>query len=801
MRIREWIDGWARKVFPAPEENSGARAEGQGAIRYQREVPAMLEVVARHPGGGTLFRLPDNLGQFPVPHVFTFSGVTDLASRIYRPSDEALRASLANARYMLNDPTITECLEQRYRATCLLDWSIEPPEGAGDAEAKIARILGRLLRRIPRFMQYRESLLRAIWYGRAAVVHRWGWTTVEGRPYLTVVSWYPLSGDKLVFRWDENARREELGIKLNPATPMMSDAGPSLLREAIRSQTEVTSMGPAYFLKPWERSLVAVHKHILEDAPYECPEMAGSRHGIGIRSRIYWLWYQKQEILSFLMEFLERSAFGFEIWGYPAGSKEAEERVRQAATQRIGEHRNVVLVPQWPDSAGFGGFNYQRIEPSMAGAEAARVIVEYFSHVIKRYILGQTLTSEAANTGLGSNLGEIHLATFQQIVRYDARNLEESITTDLVRPLLEHNFPEFAEEDFRFVIKTEDENVSERLELLERAYRMGLAVKADDIRKLVGISPPGPEDEVVQLPGEGAEPQSSLPFQYARDDGIEYALPKGLPANPHPMQVVHLKEGSYIWAPSKRNSKVYRWQSLEEGTQHRLFVSPVVEGKKTAQEALEGIQSETHQKAVQKYHRILGMADLHPTTVHDVVGQFGEPEHSFMATFEKFEKDKLTLAACTMGLVSEKPQLGVAMFERISRHRKYGMLTARIARPLEDIDKVMREVQEKTGIYGWTVVPFDGFFEIVLCANQKQLKLAHDTIAAGFPDCKVRRRGGELRYIGHDSDRQQAAQEYIRHIREIAGSRAGRYLRLVAHNIPPKLLSDLAQEERSETNG
>jgi len=250
--------------------------------------------------------------------------------------------------------------------------------------------------------------------------------------------------------------------------------------------------------------------------------------------------------------------------------------------------------------------------------------------------------------------------------------------------------------------KSQDENVSERLDLLERAYRMGLAIKAEEVRKLVGLTPPGPDDEVLQLPGQAADQQGPLPFPYEHEGAtaVEYALPPGLPPNPHPMQVVHLKEGSYIWAPSQRNPEVFRWQSLEEAMQHRLFVSPVVEGKKTAQEALEGIKSETHQKAVQKYHRILGMADLHPTTVHDAVGQFGEPEHSFMATFEKFEKDKLTLAACTMGLVSEKPQLGVAMFERIPRLRKYGMLTARIAQPLEEIDKVMRQVQEKTGIYG-----------------------------------------------------------------------------------------------------
>ncbi|MBC7353285.1 MAG: hypothetical protein H5U08_13060 [Thermogutta sp.] len=332
---------------------------------------------------------------------------------------------------------------------------------------------------------------------------------------------------------------------------------------------------------------------------------------------------------------------------------------------------------------------------------------------------------------------------------------------------------------------------------------MGLAIQADEVRKLVGLTAPGPDDEVLQLAGQGGAEQGAPPFPYEREGAtvVEYALPPGLPPNPHPMQVVHLKEGSYIWAPSKKNPEVFRWQSLEEAMQHRLFVSPVVEGKKTAQEALEGIKSETHQKAVQKYHRILGMADLHPTTVHDAVGQFGEPEHSFMATFEKFEKDKLTLAACTMGLVSEKPQLGVAMFERIPRQRKFGMLTARIAKPLEEIDKVMREVQEKTGIYGWTVVPYEGFYEIVLCANQKQLKFTHDTIKEAFPDSKVRRRGGVLYFIGHDSDRTEAAKVYISEILRIAGPDAEKFLRLVAHNVPAEVFSELAQEKGSQTNG
>jgi hypothetical protein len=323
---------------------------------------------------------------------------------------------------------------------------------------------------------------------------------------------------------------------------------------------------------------------------------------------------------------------------------------------------------------------------------------------------------------------------------------------------------------------------------------MVLAIKADEVRALVGATAPGPDDEVLQLPGQAGAEQGAPPFQYEREGAtaVEYALPPGLPPNPHPMQVVHLKEGSYIWAPSKKNPEVFRWQSLQEAMQHRLFVSPVVEGKKTAQEALEGIKSETHQKAVQKYHRILGMADLHPTTVHDAVGQFGEPEHSFMATFGKFEKDKLTLAACTMGLVSEKPQLGVAMFERIPRLRKYGMLTARIAQPLEEIDKVMRQVQEKTGIYGWTVVPYEGFFEIVLCADKDQLDVAKKDIQENFRGSKLKKYGGKLHYLGED-DRDQAAKTYIKNIVAIAGDKAKYYLKLVSHNVPEEVFTQLAQ--------
>ena len=40
-----------------------------------------------------------------------------------------------------------------------------------------------------------------------------------------------------------------------------------------------------------------------------------------------------------------------------------------------------------------------------------------------------------AYLGLGSNLASVHLDTYLQIIKYDATNLEETITTDLVKVL------------------------------------------------------------------------------------------------------------------------------------------------------------------------------------------------------------------------------------------------------------------------------------------------------------------------------------------------------------------------------
>lgn len=365
-------------------------------------------------------------------------------ARTFPHPDEALRHRIDNARFMRNECSIMECLETRQRSSALLPWRLVPEREGDPAEQELAAELTTLVRRLPRFLEYRRNLLEALWYGRYAVTHVWEPVEVAGKRRYAIVDWEPRCGDKLVFRSPrQHPEGDPRGVGIRVAKPP-GEATPN------RDRYVRTNEGWVYFLSREERPLLALHQHLIEDGPPEEHALSGSRFGVGIRSRVYWSWYALQECLSYLMEFLERSALGIEIWSYPSGNAEAEKATRKAAQERIGGGRSIVLVPKPPGDQA-QQFGVQHIEPGLAGAEALQsVITDYFSRKIKRYVLGQTLTSETDATGLGSGVARAHQSTFDDVVAYDAQKLAETLTSDLVEPLKTFNFPDAKGASVRF---------------------------------------------------------------------------------------------------------------------------------------------------------------------------------------------------------------------------------------------------------------------------------------------------------------------------------------------------------------
>ena len=418
-----------------------------------------------------------------------------------------------------------ECLEHRIRLSSGAGWHLEPEDETSQEQKELCLSLTRIIKRMRRFTEMRRVLMEAIWYGRYAVQYRWRDVRIAGRNYRMPfraaneegTGWLPIHGDKLVFRYDPDSplygpNKELLG-------PIGVNVNLAFVPERIRPYIHQSENHMAYFAPLWQRRMFCIHKHQIEDAPFEEPLQGGTLHGVGIRSRIYWEWFQKQEVLGFLMDFVERSSLGIEIWEYPAGNPEAEQKCRDASSRRSGSNKNVVLFPK-PLGEDSQYFDVRHVEPGVAGAQALQELIEkYFGHRIKRYILGQTLSSEADSTGLGSGVADAHLDTLMQIIRYDTDNLDETLTNEFVEPLKEANFPHASDIHIKFVSEIDEPDMDRKLEAFSKAYEMGARLREADVLEMIGASVPQADD--VVLSNKGQEPSQGMPGDESQPDSNE----------------------------------------------------------------------------------------------------------------------------------------------------------------------------------------------------------------------------------------------------------------------------------------
>ncbi len=470
---------------------------------------------------------PPNFGQNPVPHIFTVVGRQGMVARAYsNHHDEALFHDYKNARIMRNEPAIMECLEARMRCVAMLPYHIQPVyrdkqkykdpqrqffadnltrrlkprQSKWDAE-EVASKLTEIIAHTPNFMKMRYCLADSLWYGRYGTTMQYGCRMIGGHNRIFLKRWEPRHGDKLVFRYDDGTGQydpDQVGIRVGP--------GYDLDRTFIdfagheRRKVEATEQGLVYWFDGKERKGLVVHKHIIEDADFYEPEKAGAIHGIGIRSRIYWTWWAYQECLKLLLEYTERSALGIEIWRYPAHNNEAKKRAETAAKEKGSGGRSILLVPV-PAGEDAQLYGVEIVEPGLGGiSELKDILQTFFGHKIKRYIMGQTLTSEAEGTGMGSGVADAHMATLHDINKFDAINEEETLTVDFLRVLQLANFPGSDDIWLQFHIDTESDDSQRKLDAYQAAWNMGAELKANDIYDIIGSSKPTEDDEVLKNP-------------------------------------------------------------------------------------------------------------------------------------------------------------------------------------------------------------------------------------------------------------------------------------------------------------
>lgn len=504
---------------------------------------------------------PPNNGKPVIYHIDSFvSQLYKYSTRLYLNPDEAYRQSREQARAMRRDPVIMQPLRQRQLATALLDFQIQPEDDSDPIQKFVCEELTSCIKRIPYFLKMKMALLEAVWFGRYAAALQYQYC--DDGETLDVKSWTPYHGDKLAFEQDTG----NVGIFLGGQSYLEDGTD---LRFGPESRVRMFSQS--------ERDSLIIHKHEVEDGDFFEPEAAGGIHGIGLRTRVYWPWWIKQTTFQWLMTFMERAGLGVSIWYFQQGNDADYKSTKESAEKLSSD--SVILAPV-PYGSEKPFKRYERVEPGMGGAQLFKDILDdTLGGQIRGMIVGQEATSQKVSTGLGSEIAKVQQDTFQQIVEYDAINLSETITQDLVRILADWNFRGIDwTPRFELVVKKVDPK--QFLEAAKMFQDMGGTVGEDQLREVIGLPAPGPEEKVlspapqVQQPGGvGAEgegnpqhaPGSSWgnPQEDAQDQAGEEVEPRNgddvdLPDGEYDIE--HVREAMKAARGKGKPAKFARWK-------------------------------------------------------------------------------------------------------------------------------------------------------------------------------------------------------------------------------------------------
>jgi phage gp29-like protein len=423
------------------------------------------------------FAMPPFLGPiFRQQDLFAARPILNERAVFYNP-DEAVRRSRQEAEKMLMDLSIQQPLSERKTAVAHLPWHLVPENRTDPAHVKMASDLTAIVLRTPRFIGYLQVLLDAVFHGRSATQNTYGWGRAAGRTAFVIKDWIPIHGDTLVFGYDGG-----LGARVG------------LVQEPLEQRVEFSVEGRIIRLTPFERLYFCAHEVGICAGVFEDIRSAGRVKGVGLRNYLFWAWKHKVATLTNLLDHLDRWGQGLNVFYYTSGLDEEQAAIKAAV--ECEEARTNLFLPRLRDrTSSKGPPEFQHFELTGRGIEHMQHVVEnYFDAQIRRFIIGQDLSSSAKSAGFGNGVANLHEQTKALIIRGDAVALAETLTRDLIQPLISFNrtqFPDWPPDAYiSFAFDVENPNVDEVINAGEAMFKCGVQFDADEFRTKLGFSKP-----------------------------------------------------------------------------------------------------------------------------------------------------------------------------------------------------------------------------------------------------------------------------------------------------------------------
>lgn len=437
-----------------------------------------------------------------IPHPLTFGYVLNTIAKTYSFRwDEALRHLPQNALAMRRDCFIRSLLQERKLPTANRSWQLTPDDPRDPAQRRAVQTLTRCIKQTRRWRRFLAYLLEAIWYGRYGAQITWERRPIgNGERAWCVGSHTPVNGDKIQFAWDAA-----------PVVFINQSAAGRYPPEYVVYTDRVPGLKLAR--QNWRDQFI-IHTHEVDDADYFEGELAGAVQGVGLRNWVYWAWWLRDEMLGWAVDFMKKvGTLGLLVFWYELGNKAAKAEAEKNAQRASKETALVMGRPGAKDTSAWG---VDHVGISMTGVETLqRMIQNYFEHHIERLIIGQTLSAGVEGHGLGgTGVARLHENTKFQLLQFDADNLAETLTDDLVGPLLRKNFPD-AEFGVRFEFNVEAPDNDSKMKTVQSAAALGVTFRMDEVRELTGMSKPAEGEETV---GAAAKKREAREHDDANDD-------------------------------------------------------------------------------------------------------------------------------------------------------------------------------------------------------------------------------------------------------------------------------------------
>ena len=443
-------------------------------------------------------------GGFGLPPEDTYSAKYNVGLKYYYSYfDEALFDDYQNALSMRRDGQWQEMLDHRRLPTVSRDYEITCDDPDDPEQTRCCGELDLIVKRIPRFLDAKLWLMEHLFFGKSGLQVRYGYKTIRGRKRMTILDHAPVHGDKLIPRYDGG-----FGVLVYRGDGFTN-------RQDIEPHLFATDRGTAFHLyNQYWRDRFIIHRFQPSDFDYLFEgNAAAGRFGYGYRGRYYWAWNLRTEALGWIMDALQRvGSNGLNYGVYEWGNAEAKKAMETMIKQLNRNQWSLVPLAGFTNRAEKIPDIIKNIPVSAVGYEVLLRIIEYLDNIMRRGVLGQTLSSQASPTGIGQGATELQADVREDYMRYDTVSLDETLNDQMIERLVRLNTWQYRGQwlrgdqlpfEMRLKSQIDKKEGPEQIEAANKLHAIGVDLDKEDLREQAGLE--GPKDQANLLPGQSGQ--------------------------------------------------------------------------------------------------------------------------------------------------------------------------------------------------------------------------------------------------------------------------------------------------------